>query len=175
MCSAMKAKLPEYFGILPKADLIVKRVEAFREEKGGVQHYYPGTPDGARPGVYYAHLSDMTAMPLWDLESTTYHEALPGHHMQISIAQETDGHPVLPHAVRLHGLCRRLGALYRVAVEGDGLLHRPVFGHGPSQQRDVARGAACGRHRHPFEGLERGAGREVFHGQLPDAGGRHSC
>ena len=88
-----KAKLPEYFGILPKADLVVKRVEAFREEKGGVQHYYPGTPDGSRPGVYYAHLSDMTAMPLWDLESTTYHEGLPGHHMQISIAQEMKGIP----------------------------------------------------------------------------------
>jgi uncharacterized protein (DUF885 family) len=91
--ASMKARLPEYFGILPKADLVVKRVEAFREEKGGVQHYYPGTPDGSRPGVYYAHLSDMTAMPLWDLESTTYHEGLPGHHMQISIAQEMTGIP----------------------------------------------------------------------------------
>ncbi len=40
--AGMEAKLPEYFGMLPKADLIVKRVEAFREEKGGVQHYYPG-------------------------------------------------------------------------------------------------------------------------------------
>ena len=90
----MRAKLPEYFGRLPKAPLIVKRVEAFREEKGGVQHYYPGTPDGSRPGIYYAHLSDMTAMPLWDLESTTYHEGLPGHHMQISIAQELTGIPI---------------------------------------------------------------------------------
>lgn len=89
-----RAKLPEYFGILPKAPLVVKRVEAFREEPGGVQHYYPGTPDGSRPGVYYVHLSDTTAMPLWDLESTTYHEALPGHHMQIAIAQELTGIPV---------------------------------------------------------------------------------
>jgi uncharacterized protein (DUF885 family) len=91
--AGMKAKLPEYFGIMPKADLVVKRVEAFREEKGGVQHYYPGTPDGSRPGIYYAHLSDMTAMPTWDLENTTYHEGLPGHHMQISIAQELKGIP----------------------------------------------------------------------------------
>jgi uncharacterized protein (DUF885 family) len=92
--AGMKAKLPEYFGILPKADLVVRRVEAFREEPGGVQHYYPGTPDGSRPGIYYAHLSDMSAMPLWDLENTTYHEGLPGHHMQISIAQELSGLPV---------------------------------------------------------------------------------
>ena len=92
--SAMKAKIPEYFGILPKADLVVKRVEAFREEAGGVQHYFQGTPDGSRPGVYYVHLLDMSAMPLWDLESTTYHEAIPGHHMQISIAQELKGIPL---------------------------------------------------------------------------------
>jgi len=91
--AAMKAKIPEYFGLLSKADLIVKRVEAFREEAGGVQHYFPGTPDGSRPGIYYVHLLDMLAMPLWDLESTTYHEAIPGHHMQISIAQELKGIP----------------------------------------------------------------------------------
>jgi uncharacterized protein (DUF885 family) len=91
--SAMKKKIPEYFGILPKADLVVKRVEAFREEAGGVQHYFQGTPDGSRPGIYYVHLLDMSAMPLWDLESTTYHEAIPGHHMQISIAQELTGIP----------------------------------------------------------------------------------
>ena len=84
----MKKKLPEYFGILPKADLVVKRVEAFREEPGGAQHYFPGTPDGSRPGIFYAHLSDMKAMPTYDLESTAYHEGLPGHHMQLSIAQE---------------------------------------------------------------------------------------
>ena len=59
----LKALLPEYFGLLPKADLIVKRVEAFRERDGAAQHYYAGTPDGSRPGIYYAHLSDMTAMP----------------------------------------------------------------------------------------------------------------
>ena len=85
---AMKKKLPEYFGKPPKADLVVKRVEAFREEKGGAQHYFPGTPDGSRPGVFYAHLSDMTAEPTYLLEAIAYHEGVPGHHMQISIAQE---------------------------------------------------------------------------------------
>ena len=90
---AMEAKLPEYFGILPKAKLEVKRVEAFREEPGGAQHYFPGTPDGARPGVFYAHLSDMKAMPTYTLEAIAYHEGVPGHHMQISIAQELTGIP----------------------------------------------------------------------------------
>ncbi|WP_308364905.1 MULTISPECIES: DUF885 domain-containing protein [unclassified Microbulbifer] len=86
-------KLPDYFGLLPKADLIVKRVEAFREQPGGAQHYYPGTPDGSRPGIYYAHLADMSAYSTTDMETVAYHEGNPGHHMQISIAQELEGIP----------------------------------------------------------------------------------
>ena len=86
-------RLPDYFGILPKADLEVKRVEAFREQDGAAQHYFPGTPDGSRSGVYYAHLSDMGAMPIPQLEVIAYHEGNPGHHMQISIAQELTSVP----------------------------------------------------------------------------------
>lgn len=89
----IKAQLPNYFGILPKADLVVKRVEPFREQDGAAQHYYPGTPDGSRSGTYYAHLSDMSAMPKRELEVIAYHEGLPGHHMQISIAQELEAIP----------------------------------------------------------------------------------
>jgi uncharacterized protein (DUF885 family) len=84
----IKAVLPKYFGLLPKADLVVKRVEPFREQPGAAQHYFPGTPDGSRPGVYYAHLLDMKAMPKAELEVIAYHEGLPGHHMQVAIAQE---------------------------------------------------------------------------------------
>lgn len=89
----IKSELPNYFGILPKADLEVKRVEPFREQDGAAQHYYPGTPDGSRSGIYYAHLSDMESMPKRELEVIAYHEGLPGHHMQISIAQELESVP----------------------------------------------------------------------------------
>jgi uncharacterized protein (DUF885 family) len=84
----IKKQLPQYFGLLPQADIVVKRVEPFRERDGAAQHYFPGTPDGSRPGVYYVHLSDMTAMPKNMLEVIAYHEGIPGHHMQIAIAQE---------------------------------------------------------------------------------------
>ena len=90
----VKKKLPQYLGLLPKADLIVKRVESFREEPGGAQHYFAGTPDGSRPGIFYAHLSDMNAMPRYQLEDVAYHEGVPGHHLQISIARERTGLPV---------------------------------------------------------------------------------
>ncbi|MCC5880846.1 MAG: DUF885 domain-containing protein [Idiomarina sp.] len=86
-------RLPDFFGRLPQADLIVRRVEPYREQDGAPQHYYPGSPDGSRPGVYYAHLSDMSSMAKNEMEAIAYHEGNPGHHMQISIAQELDDVP----------------------------------------------------------------------------------
>ncbi len=90
----LERRLPDFFGLLPRAELEVRRVEAFRERPGQAQHYQPGTPDGSRPGIFYAHLIDMSAMPIQELESIAYHEGLPGHHMQISIAQELTGLPL---------------------------------------------------------------------------------
>lgn len=72
----------------------MKRVEPFREVDGGAQHYASGTPDGSRPGVYYVHMSDMSAYSITDMETTAYHEGSPGHHMQISIAQELTDVPM---------------------------------------------------------------------------------
>jgi len=89
----IEAKLPEFFGILPKAKLVVKRVESFREQPGAPQHYFAGSTDGTTPGVYYAHLIDMKSMPKNEMEAIAYHEGIPGHHMQVSIAQELQGVP----------------------------------------------------------------------------------
>ena len=91
--AVINQRLPEFFGTLPKADLVVKRVEPFREQPGAAQHYRAGTPDGSRPGTYYAHLSDMRAMPITSLEVIAYHEGNPGHHMQVSISQELESLP----------------------------------------------------------------------------------
>lgn len=90
----IEKKLPKFFGTLPKAKLEVKRVESFREVDGGAQHYSRGTPDGSRPGVYYVHMSDMSGYSKTDMETVAYHEGSPGHHMQISIAQELTDVPV---------------------------------------------------------------------------------
>lgn len=90
---AIALKLPDYFGRLPKAALEVRRVEAFREQAGAAQHYSAGTPDGSRPGVFYSHMSDMSTLPIFQLEDVAYHEGSPGHHMQISIQQELEDVP----------------------------------------------------------------------------------
>lgn len=90
----MYKKLPAYFGRLPKAPLVVRRVEAFREVPGGAAHYFSPTPDGKQPGIFYAHLVDMSAVSLWALESLAYHEGVPGHHMQIAIQAELTDIPL---------------------------------------------------------------------------------
>jgi len=92
--AAMKAKLPQYFGRVPKSDLVVKQVEAYRAEPGGAAHYSSGSLAAGRPGVYYVHLADTRATPIYEIEGTSYHEGWPGHHMQISLAQEMTGIPV---------------------------------------------------------------------------------
>lgn len=89
----MREALPDYFGILPKAPIVVKRVEAFREQSAGKAFYQSPAQDGSRPGIYYANLYDMKAMPTYQLEALAYHEGIPGHHMQRSIAQELEGVP----------------------------------------------------------------------------------
>ncbi|MFY8274308.1 DUF885 domain-containing protein [Pseudoalteromonas sp. SSDWG2] len=89
----MKARLDELFIVKPKADLNVKRVEAFREKSAGKAFYQQPAPDGSRPGIYYANLYDMEAMPTYQLEALAYHEGIPGHHMQLAISQELEGIP----------------------------------------------------------------------------------
>ena len=84
----MKGRLDEVFITKPKADLIVKRVEAFREKSAGKAFYNRPAPDGSRPGIYYANLYKMSEMPIYQMEALAYHEGIPGHHMQLAIMQE---------------------------------------------------------------------------------------
>ena len=89
----MQPKLPQLFGILPKANLIVTSVPEFMEKQSSTQ-YIRGTPDGSRPGQVWVRTYDPTHYDMLEDEATAYHEGIPGHHMQISIAQELQGvHP----------------------------------------------------------------------------------
>ncbi|MCX2680201.1 DUF885 domain-containing protein [Galbibacter sp. EGI 63066] len=89
----MKKQLDKLFLTKPKADMIVKRVEAFREKSAGKAFYQSPSKDGSRPGIYYANLADSKNMPKFEMEALAYHEGIPGHHMQLSIAQELEGIP----------------------------------------------------------------------------------
>jgi uncharacterized protein (DUF885 family) len=89
----VRPKLPQLFGLLPKAKLEVVPVEAYREKEAAAASYFAGTPDGSRPGRVYVNTSDFEHRELPEVEATAYHEGIPGHHMQLSIAQEL---PELP-------------------------------------------------------------------------------
>jgi uncharacterized protein (DUF885 family) len=93
MIDTMKGRLDELFITQPKADLEVKAVEAFREQSAGKAFYQRPAPNGSRPGMYYANLYDMKAMPSYQMEALAYHEGIPGHHMQLAISQELQGVP----------------------------------------------------------------------------------
>lgn len=85
---AMELKLPQYFGRLPDAKMIIKPVEAFREKSAGKAFYQSPSADGSRPGTYYANLFNLRDMSKNELEALAYHEGLPGHHLQRALQTE---------------------------------------------------------------------------------------
>jgi uncharacterized protein (DUF885 family) len=84
----VQAVLPRYFGTLPKAPLLVKPVEPFREKSAGKAFYQDPPPDGSRPGTYYVNLYDMNDMPSTEVEALFCHEGIPGHHLQGALLSE---------------------------------------------------------------------------------------
>jgi uncharacterized protein (DUF885 family) len=89
----MRNRLPQLFLTLPRADVVVKAVEPFREKSAGKAFYQQSTPDGSRPGVYYVNLYRMRDMPIYEMQALAFHEGIPGHHMQRAIANELEGLP----------------------------------------------------------------------------------
>lgn len=89
----MKARLPDLFGRLPKAPLKVEAVPAYIEKDQAAAYYEHGTPDGTRPGTVFVNTYKFETRSLADVEAIAYHEGLPGHHLQISVAQELTGLP----------------------------------------------------------------------------------
>ena len=90
LVAKVEAKLPEWFGTLPKAKLAIRRVPKFTEAGAPGGYYQPGALDGSRPGAYYINLRDTAEVPRWALSTLTFHEGIPGHHLQLSLAQETN-------------------------------------------------------------------------------------
>jgi uncharacterized protein (DUF885 family) len=84
----MKPKLPQLFGRLPKAPLEIQPVPAYMAKDKAAAYYQRGTPDGKRPGIFFVNTYNYAQRSLTMAETVAYHEGLPGHHLQISIAQE---------------------------------------------------------------------------------------
>jgi uncharacterized protein (DUF885 family) len=107
------AMAPRYFGTLPRARCEVRPVEEYKEKDATFAYYYPPAPDGSRPGIYYANGYNLPSRRYSTLATTTYHEAAPGHHFQISLEMEN------PNLGRFRRMgARMVGGAY---VEGWGL------------------------------------------------------
>ncbi len=107
------AAAPRFFGVLPKAPCEVRAVEEYKEKDAPFAYYFPPAPDGSRPGIYYANGYDLPSRKYTKLATTTYHEAAPGHHFQITLEMEN------PHLNTFRRLgARAVGGAY---VEGWGL------------------------------------------------------
>ena len=110
MSDRISALAKELFNVFPKTGFEVRRVEPFREASASGGSYRTGTPDGSRPGVFYANAYDIKARPIWGMESLFLHEAIPGHHFQRSLQVENEELPGF----------RRFGG-YTAFTEGWGL------------------------------------------------------
>lgn len=104
------ALTPRLFDVIPKQDYEVRAVEPFREKSAAGGSYTAATPDGSRPGIFYANTYDMKSRPKYSMESLSLHEGAPGHHFQISIQQSLEQLPRF----------RRFGG-YTAYIEGWGL------------------------------------------------------
>lgn len=103
----VNAGLGVAFDVRPKQGVKVERVPEFAEKTAPGAYYQPGSFDSSRPGVFYANMRDTTETPKWAMRTLAYHEGIPGHHFQISIAQEITGLPffrrVLPFTAYVEG------------------------------------------------------------------------
>lgn len=124
----VQALLPTYFDTLPKAGVAIKRVPKYIEAGAPGGYYNSPSLDGSRPGIYYINLRDTAEVPSWTLPTLTFHESIPGHHLQISIAQESS----LPliRKVSQYNAYVEGWALYaeQLAVEA-GLYQNDPWGH----------------------------------------------
>jgi uncharacterized protein (DUF885 family) len=103
----MDAALPKAFRLLPKTAYRVEPMPAYKEKDAPAAYYYPPSDDGKRPGIFFANLHDPPSWPTYEMETLSYHEAVPGHHLQVAVAMERRNLP----SIRRH-------SLYTAYVEG---------------------------------------------------------
>ena len=127
--AGMQPKLPELFNLLPKQPVTVEAMPSF--QAGNATHYNPGSPDGSRPGRVVVAVSNPTSRSLVTDEDTAYHEGIPGHHMQISIAQQLTGLPKFRTNLGFYNAYVEGWALYAEEVAKElGFYQNPVSDYG---------------------------------------------
>jgi uncharacterized protein (DUF885 family) len=126
---AVTAKLPAWFGALPKARLEIHRVPKAIEAGAPGGYYNPPPLDNSRPGIYWINLRDTAEVPRWTLPTLTYHEGIPGHHLQGSVANEAGNLPLIRKTIWFSGYGEGW-ALYAEQLAGEmGMYDDDPLGH----------------------------------------------
>ncbi|WP_435017064.1 DUF885 domain-containing protein [Tundrisphaera sp. TA3] len=112
--SRVDARLPDLFGRLPRTDYGIKAIEAYRARSAPGGYYYPPPDDGSRPGYFYVNVSDPQDRTTYSMPALAFHEAVPGHHLQIALAMEVQGRP----AFRKFGYFPAFGEGWGLYAEG---------------------------------------------------------
>jgi len=126
---AVTAKLPAWFGALPKAKLEIHRVPKAIEAGAPGGYYNPPPLDNSRPGIYWINLRDTAEVPKWTLPTLTFHEGIPGHHLQGSVANEAGNLPLIRKTIWFSGYGEGW-ALYAEQLAGEmGMYDDDPLGH----------------------------------------------
>jgi uncharacterized protein (DUF885 family) len=121
--AAIGARLPEYFAVLPRTPVEVRRVPPDIELGAPRGYAQMGSLDGRRPGAYYINLADTGMWPKWALPTLTYHESLPGHHLQGTLALEATGTPMLHRTLAMNAFVEGWG-LYAEQLAEEMAMYR---------------------------------------------------
>ncbi len=124
----MQARLPRYFGRLPRAEVEIRRVPPVIEAGAPGGYYQSPALDGSRPGAYYINLRDTAEWPKWTLPTLTYHEATPGHHHQIALALEAEGIPMLRRLSNFSAYTEGWGLYAEQLADEAGVYENDPFG-----------------------------------------------
>ncbi len=167
-------ELAHEFGKLPRLPYGVCVIPDFKAPSQTTAYYQGGSPAVGRPGCYFVNTYNLHARPKWEMEALSLHEAVPGHHLQLSLAQEMENVPEFRKHVGYSAFVEGW-ALYGESLgEELGLYQGSVLEIRAAQLRDVARGAPGRGHRHALDGLDTRAGHPIFQGQhREDRSGHH--
>nr|WP_303683086.1 DUF885 family protein [Brevundimonas naejangsanensis] len=126
--AAMQARMPDYFGRLPKSPCDIRRVPKAIEAGAPGGYYMAPALDGSRPGAYYINLRDTAEWPKWTLPTLTYHEAVPGHHFQIALQMEQPDTPLLMKVMSFSAYSEGWGLYSEQLADEIGAYENDPFG-----------------------------------------------
>jgi uncharacterized protein (DUF885 family) len=125
-----KKAMPKAFGRLPKTPIVVKPMEAYRAASAPAAYYYSAPPDGSRPGVFYLNTHNLPERLLYNQEALAYHEAIPGHHLQLSLAAESEGIPAFQKRQSQTAYVEGWGLYSELLADELGLYSSPLSRYG---------------------------------------------